>query len=175
MDKQKIILVVLMFVGIGIFVFIKEHINEKKARSGEDLAKVRLVLSRLLPDSASYTTAYAFYKWSKYQGRSKRTWYYHYAIAFRPGELFVVPIQYAGGEVSAQSRGVLLTPENVGRVESDGAGPVIFGKDGQEICHFRVLAMYTHQDRFEPFNIAQGEEARAFDSFIADFTRQIAA
>ena len=87
----------------------------------------------------------------------------------------MVPIQYAGGEVSAQSRGVLLTPENVGRVESDGAGPVIFGKDGQEICHFRVLAMYTHQDRFEPFNIAQGEESRAFDSFIADFTRQIAA
>ena len=175
MTKEQIILLVILIVGITIFVLIKEHINEKKARTGEDLAKVRAVLSRLLPDSTSYTTAYAFYKWSKYQGRSKKTWYYHYAIAFRPGELFVAPIQYAGGEVSAQSRGVLLTPENVGRVEYDGAGPVIFGKDGQEICHFRVLAMYTNQDRFEPFNIAQGEEARAFDSFIADFTRQIAA
>lgn len=175
MDKQTMIGVVIMFVCIGIFVFVKEHINEQKAKTGEDLAKVRLVLSRLLPDSTSYTTAYAFYKWSKYQGRSKRTWYYHYAIAFRPGELFVVPIQYAGGEVSAQSRGVLLTPENVGRVESDGAGPVIFGKDGQEICHFRVMAGYTNQGRYEPFNISQLEESKAFGTFIADFTRRVSA
>ncbi|MCI8420142.1 MAG: hypothetical protein HFF79_06495 [Oscillospiraceae bacterium] len=173
MTKEQIILLVILIVGITIFVLIKEHINEKKARTGEDLAKVRAVLSRLLPDSTSYTTAYAFYKWSKYQGRSKKTWYYHYAIAFRPGELFVAPIQYAGGEVSAQSRGVLLTPENVGRVEYDGAGPVIFGKDGQEICHFRVLAMYTNQDRYEPFNIAQGEESKAFDDFLKDFTQRV--
>ena len=173
MSKEQIILLLILIVGIAIFVFVKEHINEKKAKTGEDLAKVRAVLSRLLPDSTSYTTAYAFYKWSKYQGRSKKTWYCHYAIAFRSGELFVVPIQYAGGEVSAQSRGVLLTPENVGRVESDGAGPVIFGKDGQEICHFRVLAGYTRQDRYEPFNISQLEESRAFDAFIKDFTRRI--
>lgn len=173
MDKQKVFFVVLLLVGIGVFVFIKERINEKKARTGEDLAKVRAVLSRLLPDGTGYTTAYAFYKWSKYQGRSRKTWYYHYAIAFRPGELFVVPIQYAGGQVSAQGQGALLTPENVGRVESDGAGPVFFGKDGKEICHFRVLAMYTRQDRYEPFNIAQAEESRAFDSFIADFTRRV--
>lgn len=173
MDKQEIILVVLMFVGIGIFVFIKERINEKKAATGEDLAKVRQALSRLLPDSAGYTTAYAFYKWSKYQGRSRQTHYYHYAIGFRPGELFVAPIQYVGGEVSAQGRGVLLTPENVGRVESDGAGPVLFDKEGKEICHFRVLAGYTRQDRYEPFNISQLEESEAFDAFIQDFTRRV--
>ena len=65
MTKEQIILLVILIVGITIFVLIKEHINEKKARTGEDLAKVRAVLSRLLPDSNSYTTAYAFYKWIK--------------------------------------------------------------------------------------------------------------
>lgn len=173
MNKQNLIYAGILFAVILVFVFIREHINEQKAKTGEDLAKVRAVLSRLLPDSTSYTTAYGFYKWSKYQGRSKRTWYYHYAVAFRPGELFVVPIQYAGGEVSAQSRGALLTPENVGRVEFDGAGPVIFGKDGQEICHFRVLAGYTKQDRYEPFNISQLEESRAFKDFIQDFIQRV--
>ena len=86
-DAKTIALVVASIVVLFIAVMIREHINTKKGETGEDLAKVREVLKRLLPDYASYTTAYALYKNKTYRGRSTTTTYAHYAIAFKPGAL----------------------------------------------------------------------------------------
>ena len=75
-DAKTIALVVAFFVvGFGYFM-IKEHINTKKGENGEDLAKVREVLKRLLPDYSTYTTAYADHKDKVYRGRSTTTTYY---------------------------------------------------------------------------------------------------
>ena len=173
MDKQKIILVVLMFVGIGIFVFIKEHINEKKARTGEDLAKVRLVLSRLLPDSTSYTTAYATYMSDQSVGNRISKYYYHYAIAFKPGSLFVVPIKYSGGEISFQGSGTMLTKDNLGKLKPKGDSCAFFDKSGKELCAFCVYASNTRQDKYQPFNIQQKEQAAAYEEFLKDLISQV--
>lgn len=169
----KIALVAAFAVAVFIFVMIREHINEKKGEKGEDLAKIRKVLEHLLPDYPTYTTAYALYKHSRYQGRKVTKTYGHYAIAFRPGALFVVPIQYSGGEVSYQGSGAMLTKNNLGKVEVNGIETALFGLDGKELCRFDVHLGYTRQDKYEPFNIQQKEEARAYGEFIAGFAREV--
>lgn len=172
-DAKTIALVVASIVVLFIAVMIREHINTKKGETGEDLAKVREVLKRLLPDYASYTTAYALYKNKTYRGRSTTTTYAHYAIAFKPWALFVVPIKYSGGEVSWQGSGALLTKDNLSRVDNDVMGTVLFGLDGKELCRFDVMAGYTKQDKYEPFNIQQKPEWEAYKSFIDGFMREV--
>ena len=109
MDLKKIILVAAL-IAVAVVVFlVKEAINKKKGESGEDLAKVRQVIDKLLPGSGSYTTAYATYMSDQSVGNRISKYYYHYAIAFKPGSLFVVPIKYSGGEISFQGSGTMLT------------------------------------------------------------------
>ena len=53
MDLKKVILVA-AFIAVAVVVFlVKEAINKKKGESGEDLAKVRQVIDKLLPGSGS--------------------------------------------------------------------------------------------------------------------------
>ena len=170
---EKIALAVGVIVVLFIFVMVREHINTKKGEKGEDIAKIRAVLKRLLPDCADYTTAYAFHKDSRYRGRSVTKTYYHYAIAFKPGVLFVLPIKYSGGEVSWQGNGALLTKDNLGKVEHDKLGTVLFDKDGRELCRFDVMPGYTKQDKYEPFNIQQKAEWEAYKTFIEGFVREV--
>ena len=172
-DPKTIALVVGFWVIAFIVFMIKEHINTKKGEKGEDLAKVRAVLKRLLPDYETYTTAYADYKSKVYRGRSTTTTYYKYAVAFKPGALFVVPIKYSGGEVSWQGNGALLTKDNLSKVEQDVVDTVLFGLDGKELCRFRVDASYTKQDKYEPFNIQQKPEWEAYKKFIEEFMREV--
>ena len=123
MDTQQIVLTVLAFAVLLAIFFIKEAINKKKGESGEDMEKIRRVVAKLLPDSASYTVAYAYYQKKKYAGNRTTTYYYHYAIAFKPGALFVAPITYDDGELGYKS-GAVLTKENLGQVKLDGAETV---------------------------------------------------
>ncbi|MBD5084481.1 MAG: hypothetical protein HDT33_05310 [Clostridiales bacterium] len=174
-DAKNIALVVGFWVIAFIIIMIKEHINTKKGEKGEDLAKVREVLKRLLPDYSTYTTAYAEYKTKSYRGRSTTTTYYHYAIAFKPGALYVLPIKYSGGEVSWQGNGALLTKDNLGKVEVDKGDveTALFSLDGKELCRFRVWSSNTRQDKYEPFNIQQKAEAEAYKTFIEGFVREV--
>ena len=173
-NAKEIAIVVGFWVVAFIVFMIKEHINTKKGEKGEDLAKIREALKRLLPDYSTYTTAYASYKTKKYQGRRTTTTYYHYAVAFKPGALFIVPIKYSGGEVSWQGNGALLTKENLSKVEYDKFfETALFGLDGRELCRLCVSASNTRQDKYEPFNIQQKEEAEKFKEFIVEFAREV--
>lgn len=131
------------------------------------------MLKRLLPDYSTYTTAYAIYKTKRYQGRRTTTTYYHYAVAFKPGALFLVPIKYSGGEVSWQGNGALLTKDNLSKVEQDVVDTTLFGLDGKELCRFGVHASYTKQDKYEPFSIQQKPEWEAYKKFIEDFMGKV--
>lgn len=175
-SPQAIALAVIFFAGAFAYFMIKEHINTKKGEKGEDLAKIQEVIKRLLPDHGSYTMAYADHKDKVYRGRSTTTTYYKYAVAFKPGALFLVPIKSSGGEISYQSSGALFTPQDLGRVEADKyGGTVLFGLDGKEICKFEVHASYTKQDKYEPLNIQQKPEWEAYKAFIQEFAAQVSS
>lgn len=173
MEPKQIILVV-AFIAVVVVVFlIKEAINKKKGESGEDLAKVRQVVDKLLPGSGSYTIAYATYMTDQSVGNRITKYYYHYAIAFKPGALFVVPIKYSGGEVSYQGSGALLTKENLGQLKPKGDSCAFFDKEGKELCAFCVYASNTRQDKYQPFNIQQKEQAGAYKAFLKEFISQV--
>ena len=169
---QIIAVVVFLAVVFGAFL-VKEMINKKKGESGEDLAKVRQVVEKLLPGSGSYTVAYASYETSDAVGNRVTKYYYHYAIAFKPGALFVVPIKYNGGEVSYQGSGALLTKDNLGKLKPKGDSCAFFDKEGKELCAFCVHASNTRQDKYQPFNIQQKEQAEAYKDFLKEFIAQV--
>lgn len=173
MEPKQIILVV-AFIAVAVIVFlIKEAINKKKGESGEDLAKVRQVVEKLLPDHSGYTIAYATYMSDQSVGNRISKYYYHYAIAFKPGALFVVPIKYSGGEVSYQGSGALLTKDNLGQLKPKGDSCTFYGRDGKELCAFCVYASNTRQDKYQPFNIQQKEQAEAYKAFLKEFISQV--
>lgn len=173
MERTKIIAVV-VFIAVALVVFlIREAVNTKKGQSGEDMAKVRQVVERLLPDSGSYTAAYATYMTSTAVGNHVTKYYYHYAIAFKPGALFVAPIKYNGGEVSYQDEGMLLTKENLGRLKRTGDACTFFDREGRELCSFCVYTSNTRQDKYQPFNIQQRAEAEAYKTFLKDLISQV--
>lgn len=173
MEPKQIILVA-AFIAVAVVVFlIKEAINKKKGESGEDLAKVRRVVEKLLPDHSGYTIAYASYMTDQSVGNRITKYYYHYAIAFKPGALFVAPIKYNGGEVSYQGSGALLTKDNLGRLKTTGDSCAFFDKDGKELCAFCVYASNTRQDKYQPFNIQQKEQAEAYKAFLKEFIGQV--
>ncbi len=173
MDLKKIILVA-AFIAVAVVVFlVKEAINKKKGESGEDLAKVRQVIDKLLPGSGSYTTAYATYMSDQSVGNRISKYYYHYAIAFKPGSLFVVPIKYSGGEISFQGSGTMLTKDNLGKLKPKGDSCAFFDKSGKELCTFCVYASNTRQDKYQPFNIQQKEQAEAYEEFLKDLISQV--
>lgn len=173
---NKILLAALtaaLFAVVAIFVLIKDAINKKKGESGEDLAKVRRVVEKLLPGSGSYTIAYAHYMRDQSVGNRITKYYYHYAIAFKPGALFVAPIKYSGGEISYQGSGTLLTRENLGRIQLKHGFCTFFDKQGKEFCTFGVSASNTRQDKYQPFNIQQKEQTEAYDAFLKEFISQV--
>ncbi len=173
MEPKQITLAAIFIAAVVAAFLVKERINKKRGESGEDLAKVRRVVEKLLPGSGSYTIAYATYMTDHSVGNRITKYYYHYAIAFKPGELFVAPIQYNGGEVSYQGSGTLLTKDNLGQLKPKGDSCVFFDKDGKELCAFCVYASNTHQDKYQPFNIQQKEQADAYKAFLKEFTSQV--
>lgn len=173
MDAKTIIGTVVLIAAIAIFVCIKESISKKKGMSGEDLAKVRQVVEKLLPNAGSYTIAYAVHMTSDAIGNRITKYYYHYAVAFKPGELFVAPIKYAGGEISCPSSGGILTRDTLGQIKKKGSVYTFFDRDGKELCTFGVRESNTRQDKYEPFNIQQKAEADGFQAFMTDFMREV--
>lgn len=173
MDMKTIIGTIVLIAAIIIFVCIKESINKKKGMNGEDLAKVRQVVNKLLPDAGSYTSAYAAYETSDAVGNRVTKYYYHYAVAFKPGALFVAPIKYSGGEISYPSSGGVLTKETLSQIKKKGPVYTFIGRDGKELCTFCVHESNTRQDKYQPFNIQQKAEADAFQAFMADFMREV--
>lgn len=173
MEPTQIIAVVVFFVVAFGFFIVREMINKKKGESGEDLAKVRQVVEKLLPDSGSYTIAYANYETGTAVGNRVTKYYYHYAIAFKPGALFVAPIKYSGGEISCQSSGALLTKNDLGKLKQTGNACTFFDREGKELCSFCVYASNTRQDKYQPFNIQQKEQAEAYKAFLKEFISQV--
>ena len=172
-DPKVVIGTVVLFAAVIVFVFIKDAIGKKKGESGEELEKLRQIIEKLLPGSGSYTTAYATYTDDKSIGNRITKYYYHYAIAFKPGSLFVVPIKYSGGEISFQGSGTMLTKDNLGKLKPKGDSCAFFDKSGKELCAFCVYASNTRQDKYQPFNIQQKEQAEAYEEFLKDLISQV--
>lgn len=174
--KLEYILMAVTFAGLFLATAIFQKSKERKGRGGADLARLRDIAAKQLDDSGCYTIAYACCSQVRLSvGRPVTTTYYSYIAAFRPGTLFVIPLQFSGREMVSHP-GFRLDRENVGAVRTDRAGRVTFyAADGTELCTLCVSAGNTADGPFQPLNIQQEAEAEKFQSFLRQFTARLQA
>lgn len=164
--------------------FIKKGQNRKAAQSGEDMAKVKEAVGKVLPEAERYKLAYAHWEEQESYGRAVRTTYYRYAVAFQGQGLLVFPLSIDKKTRQIQAgRPAVLGPESLGKVkvktkEKDGApseiGVWLGDKQGHVITQVTVSAENLRKSRWYPVNIVQQEECEAFERFITSLARQVA-
>lgn len=165
MGLMGAVLVVVLYIVVEI----NYRINKKKGRNGADKSRIQKIAATMLDNAPFYTVVYANYQ----TGGPMVTRYASYIVAFRPMELFVIPIQFSEKEI-IPGKGFLLNRENVGSVDLSTKPWITFlGKDGEPLCTFGVFADNTAFNQFEPLNIQQKEEVEQFLVFLRQFTKTL--
>lgn len=158
-----------VLVILYIVVEINYRINKKKGQSGEDKGRIQKIAAAMLDNAPFYTVVYASYQ----VGSPMVTRYASYIVAFRPMELFVIPIQFSEKEI-IPGKGMILDRGTVGKVDFSMKPWITFlGKDGEPLCTFGVFADNTSFSQFEPLNIQQKEEAEQFQVFLQQFAAAV--
>lgn len=169
--KLEYILMGAVFVVLFIAVEINYCINKKKGRNGEDKRRIQKIAAEMLDNASFYTVVYANYQ----TGGPMITRYASYIVAFRPMELFVIPIQFSEKEI-IPGKGFFLDQKNVGGVDfSEKPWITFLGKNGERLCTFGVFADNTSCSQFEPLNIQQKEEVERFQAFLRQFAKTLSA
>lgn len=169
--KPEYILMAVTIVVLFAAAVIVESIHRKKGRDGKDQRRIRDLAARMMGGAPFYTVVYANYR----TGSLAVTHYASYIVAFRPMELFVIPIQFSGKEIIPQ-KGFFLNRENVGRVDfSEKPWVTFYGKDRSRLCAFGVFADNTAMNQFEPLDIQQQKETEQFQTFIHQFADSLSA
>lgn len=177
-----ILIAAVLFVIIFIYIQLRESMNRKKAETGEDKARLRKAVDRVLNGEYGYRVAYAHWEKVEHMGRRTRTTYYTYALAFDASRLWIMPLRYEKGEV-VPAEPLLLTSQMLGIAKMDASvdksGSLrrvsisLHDKDGKEFLTCYVDAVNLREDRFHHFNLLQPEECEQFQSFMATFAAQV--
>ena len=171
--------------GIVYFGFVKKSRNRRDAEGGEDKARVRQALMSVLNGDSGYQLAYAHWEEQESYGRTVRTTYFRYAVAFQNRTILVFPLHIDKKTRQVQAGNpMILSNENLGKVtvktkEKDGAlsrvDAWLGDKQGHSIIHFYVDAENLRKSRWYPVNILQQEECGAFERFITPLAQQVAS
>lgn len=169
-----IVAVVVLFV----IVYVKMTIDEKKGENSEEKQKIKDIVKKSVPNGETYTIAYGTREEFSLGGGGRRvtttTKYWYYGVAFKQGDLYLVPLDFAGGDIS-YSEPIHMEKENFGMAETKNGLLTLYGKDGKEPMNLFVVASNTKEDKYHPVNIQQKEEAAAFMQFAESFARDINA
>lgn len=175
MTKYIIIGVVIVVVLFIIF-YIKASIDEKKGVDSEEKRKIKDIVKKAVPDGETYTAAYGCREELTLGGGGRTvtttTKYWYYAVAFKPGDLYLVPLSFEGGDIS-YSNPLHFGKEDLGMLEAKNGWLTLFDKDRKELFTFYVVANNTKEDKYHPVNIQQKEEADAFLTFSASFMQEV--
>ena len=155
-----------------VIVYVKMSIDEKKGADSEEKRKIRNIVNKVVPNGESYTVAYGTREELTLGGGGRTvtttTKYWYYAVGFKPGDLYLIPLSFAGGDVS-YSEPIHFGKGDLGMVEAKKGHTVIYDKDRKEILTLYVVESNTKDDKYHPVNIQQKEEAAAFEKFAKDF------
>lgn len=181
----SIILWVAIIAAVVYFVFIKKSQNRKAAQTGEDKARVKKAVGKVLEGAGNHQVAYAHWEEQESYGRTVKTTYYRYAAAFQGETLLVFPLGIDKKTREVQvGQPVLLNPERLGKVtvttkEKDGAVSRVEAwlgdKEGHKIIQLYVDAENLRKSRWYPMNIEQQEECGAFARFLTALSQRVAA
>lgn len=179
--------VILWAAVIGYLVYrlvIKKNKNRQEAEGGADKGRYQSAVKELLKEPESFRLAYAHWEERESYGRTVKTTYHRYGLAFRDRTLCVFPlgIDKKTREVQA-GRPVVFTPENLGKVtvktvEKDGGVErleIWLGdKQGHVMQELTVDGENLRKNRWFPVNIFQREECGELQRFIDGLVQQVA-
>lgn len=186
MDENIMYILIFVAVVVAVFLYVhfKEKVNLKKAANGEDKGRFQEAVRKVMGDG-DYIIAYAHYEDVQYRGRTTRTTYYHYALAFDEERLWIMPLRFEK-ELILPDKPVLATSEmlgiiNVSEVMNKKTGMVtrvsttLNDKNGKKIVDIVVDAVNTKEDRFHHLNLLQEDECGQFYGFISAMSGQVQA
>lgn len=177
---------VAIVVAIIAVVFIYSHFttaaNKRKAASGEDKARFQEAVRKVMGEG-NYTIAYAHHEDVQYYGRSTKTTYYHYALAFDDTRLWIMPLRFEK-ELILPDRPVLATSDMLGIISVtewmnkktgmvNHVATTLNDKNGKKLVDLTVDAENTKEDRFHHLNLLQDDECAQFYGFISAMSGQV--
>ncbi len=178
MESKYIVIGVVALVVLFVIFYIKATIDEKKGENSEEKQKVKDIIKKVVPDPEAYTAAYAI--WEKIDigggGRTitTTTHYWYYAVGFKTGSLYVVPLSFDGGDMS-YGEAMSFSKENVGMVNAKEGDSwmTLYDLEKNEMVNIIVGPSNTKDDKYHPVNIQQKEEYQAFCEFVKDFMKEV--
>lgn len=160
---------------------LKESKNKKLAQTGADLQRLRDAVARVLPGETGYTVAYAHYEDVQHSGRSTRTTYYAYAVAFDATRLWIIPIGFKKEEIlpgkpylASGNTGMADVSPKKHKGEVNGVSITLRNKMGESPIHIEVDVWNTRKDRFHHLNVYQQQEFDQFYTFITGMAETVA-
>ena len=87
------LLIIAFMGGSFIVMVIRESYNEKQAKTGEDMNRLKEMLKEVVPDLENYVPAYGIWELEKYYGNCAQTYFWYYAIAFNDDRIHVIKLQ----------------------------------------------------------------------------------
>ncbi len=177
-------ILIVAVIGLAIFIYIqlRERKNKALAETGADKAHLKQVVEKLLPGEMGYRTLYGHWEDVQHMGRTTRTTYYSYALAFDAERLWIAPLKFQQGSI-LPAQPVLVTREDLGRADTDVTtakdggirriNVVLYDKSGKEIVRFNADAENLREDRFHHVNILQEEECGHFARFMNTLSGQV--
>ncbi len=176
---QLILIWVAIFVVIAIFVTIKSHINTKKGMDSEEKQEIKDLAAKLIPNVSEYTVAYGYWETRQISAGGVATinttnTYYYYAVAFKSGILYYIPLSFAGGDMS-YGEVCRLSKDDLGMVngKKNECWASYYDKEKNEIVSISVLPSNTKDDKYNPCNIQQQEESEAYVAFVQELMEDV--
>lgn len=171
-----IIIGIAAVVILFIIVYVKMTLDEKKGADSEEKRKIKNIVRNVVPEGESYTAAYGTREDFSLGGGGRTitttTRYWYYAVAFKPGDLYLVPLSFDGGDLS-YGEPLHYGKDDLGMVDSKNGYMTLYDKDRKEIMTLFVVASNTKDDQYHPVNIQQKEEAEAFKQFADSLMQEV--
>ncbi len=171
-----IIIGIAAVVILFIIVYVKMTLDEKKGADSEEKRKIKNIVRNVVPEGESYTAAYGTREDFSLGGGGRTitttTRYWYYAVAFKPGDLYLVPLSFDGGDLS-YGEPLHYGKDDLGMVDLKNGYMTLYDKDRKEIMTLFVVASNTKDDQYHPVNIQQKEEAEAFKQFADSLMQEV--
>ena len=173
---KYIIIGAIVLVVLFVVVYIKMTIDEKKGANSEEKQQIKNIVKKVVPNGESYTAVYGTREELTLGGGGRTvtttTKYWYYAVAFKPGDLYLVPLSFEGGDIS-YGEAVRIGKEDLGMAEAKNGLLTLFDKNQKELFTLFVVASNTKDDKYHPVNIQQKEEAEAFAQFAQALMQEV--
>lgn len=148
---------------IVLYVLMKDHFDKKKGFDSEEKKAVEEIIRKLAPEGENLTAVYANWEESVYQVGSTTTKYWYYAIGFNENVLCVVPLIFHNDDMSCGDC-CYIRKEQLGMINASAKANWVelYDKEQKLILNLIVEERNTRLDSYNPVNIQQPEETKAF-------------